>query len=597
MNASGNDAREKSETHPRKQLTSPSQTAIAGNQLAQPNRREFIGAAGSIAAAAMAAAVTTLGPVTASAANQRQRRRGGFQDEGYRRRERMYDIRVQAAEVQRRLPIPQHPDNGDEDRYERKIASYSKGLPHNASGEVDPGAYDQFLDALDSERPEDFEALRLGCTDANRQMRLVNPLSGLAFDLEGTDSHQFYQPPAPRFASAEAAGEMVELYWQALLRDVPFTEYATHPLAQTAASELSALTDFRGPRQGRRVTPQTLFRGFTPGDVRGPYISQFMLKDTPFGTEYIERRMRAPAPGSDFMTNYQEWLDVQLGCQPSRTIPFDSQRRYIRNGRDLAQWVHIDVLFQAYFNACAILSTSIDSDDPQSSGMACPLNPGNPYLHSRTQTGFGTFGPPYIVTILCEVATRALKAVWYQKWFVHRRLRPEAFGGRVHNHRTRVAQYPLHGDVLNASVTDRVFLNTGSYLLPMGFPEGSPLHPAYGAGHATVAGACVTILKALFDENYVIPNPVVPTADGLGLTRYNGPDADHLTVGGELNKLAANVGIGRNIAGVHWRSDYTESLRLGEAVAISLLRDQRTTYLEPFEGFVFTQFDGTLISV
>ncbi len=32
--------------------------------------------------------------------------------------------------------------------------------------------------------------------------------------------------------------------------------------------------------------------------------------------------------------------------------------------------------------------------------------------------------------------------------------------------------------------------------LPMAFQEGSPMHPSYGAGHATVAGACVTILKA-----------------------------------------------------------------------------------------------------
>ncbi|MEM7163573.1 MAG: hypothetical protein AAF487_14165, partial [Bacteroidota bacterium] len=42
------------------------------------------------------------------------------------------------------------------------------------------------------------------------------------------------------------------------------------------------------------------------------------------------------------------------------------------------------------------------------------------------------------------------------------------------------------------------------YFLPMAFPEGSPMHPAYGAGHATVAGACVTILKAFFDTSTVL---------------------------------------------------------------------------------------------
>ena len=130
--------------------------------------------------------------------------------------------------------------------------------------------------------------------------------------------------------------------------------------------------------------------------------------------------------------------------------------------------------------------------------------------------------------------------------------------------------------------------------MPMAFAEGCPTHPSYTAGHATVAGACVTILKALFDENHVIPNPVVPTADGLALVPYSGPP---LTVGGELNKTASNVATGRNIGGVHWRSDARESMKAGEALAISILRDQRACYNEPFNGFTFTKFDGTTITV
>ncbi len=68
-------------------------------------------------------------------------------------------------------------------------------------------------------------------------------------------------------------------------------------------------------------------------------------------------------------------------------------------------------------------------------------------------------------------------------------------------------------------------------------------------------------------------------------------------MGGELNKLASNIATGRNIAGVHWRSDATSSLALGEAVAISMLRDMRGTYNEPFNGFSLTKFDGTTITV
>ena len=102
------------------------------------------------------------------------------------------------------------------------------------------------------------------------------------------------------------------------------------------------------------------------------------------------------------------------------------------------------------------------------------------------------------------------------------------------------------------------------------------------------------MLKALFNEAFVIPNPVVASDDGLSLLPYSGPP---LTVGGELNKLAANVSLGRDAAGVHWRSDGIEGMRLGEAVALSILRDVATLYHEEFTGFTLTRFDGTPITI
>lgn len=132
----------------------------------------------------------------------------------------------------------------------------------------------------------------------------------------------------------------------------------------------------------------------------------------------------------------------------------------------------------------------------------------------------------------------------------------------------------------------------------MAFPEGSPTHPAYGAGHATVAGACVTMLKAWFDENQPLPwTPQVPNANGDGLEDYTGPDANSLTIGGELNKVAANIAIGRNMAGVHWRSDYTESVKLGEKVALSILHRQRKDYHEKGWSFTLTTFEGEKVTV
>lgn len=100
------------------------------------------------------------------------------------------------------------------------------------------------------------------------------------------------------------------------------------------------------------------------------------------------------------------------------------------------------------------------------------------------------------------------------------------------------------------------------------------------------------MLKAFFKESFIIPNPVVASDDGLTLLPYAGPP---LTVGGELNKLAANIGIGRDTAGIHWRSDASECLKIGEAVAIGILQDYRRTFNEDFSGFSFTKFDGATV--
>lgn len=504
--------------------------------------------------------------------NDNDRRRGP------NRTQEAYQFRLQMAQNEARLGEPPHPSNGDEATYGSRIGSYSKGLPHNNLGEVETAAYQTLLNALRREEPGDFERITLGLG-----RKLTNPQAGLAFELEGADPQAFAMRPAPAFASAEEAGEMAELYWMALLRDVPFQQYATNPTAAAAATDLSRPSDFRGPKEGGRVTPATLFRDNAPGCVTGPYVSQFLWLPTPFGAELMDRKMKTTAPGIDYMTTASEWLDVQRGTTSFRTPQYDATRRYLRNGRDLGEWVHIDVLFQAYFTALLCLFN-----------LGAPLDAGNPYLRSRTQIGFGTLGDPYIASLLCAIAKPALKAVWFQKWFVHRRLRPEAFGGRVHFRRTGAAAYPVHGDVLNSAAVASVASRYGTAFLPQAFPEGSPTHPSYGSGHATVAGACTTILKAFFDETWVIPNPVTVSDDGLTLAPYSGPP---LTIGGELNKLAANVSHGRNVAGVHWRTDATEAMKLGEEVAIRYLKQERASFNEDMGGFSLTKFDGTRVTV
>jgi hypothetical protein len=245
----------------------------------------------------------------------------------------------------------------------------------------------------------------------------------------------------------------------------------------------------------------------------------------------------------------------------------------------------VDVLYQAYFTAFLVLNT-----------IGAPVNPGNPYVGSTRENGFGTFGGPDFSGAIAEVACKALNVCWYQKWFVHLRPRPEAIAGIVHlinsgqGSKSDVSLSPV---ILNSQGLQQSFNKYGTWLLSQAFPEGSPTHPAYPTGHGVVAGACITVLKFFFDSDFVIPDPVVPSSDGLSLLPYNGTDAGLLTVNGELNKLGHNVSFGHGIhAGIHWRSDTDTSLLLGEAVALSFLQDKARTYNEPFT-VELTRFDGT----
>lgn len=475
-------------------------------------------------------------------------------------------------------------NNGDETRFPTFIGNYHKGLPHNNFGEVVPAAYQTLLDAVKQKAP--FAAITL-----DRGRKLVNPQAGLATDLEGPDPDKQEILSAPSVDSAEEAAEAVELYWMALLRDVPFVDFGTNADVAAAAAELSGLTDFTGPKIGGQVTPQTIFRGCTEGDTVGPFLSQFLLHPIPYGSLTVTQQQKTVMPGVDYLTNFNTWLAVQNGDRGPFNDAFDPTLRYIRSMRDLGQYVHVDALYEAYLNACLLLL-----------GSNAPFDPGNPYEAGHSdhvnQIGFATFGGPHILSLVTEVATRALKAVWYQKWMVNRRLRPEAYGGLVHQKKNGTRPgYPIHAQVLNSQAVSRTNVKYGTHLMPMAFPEGSPTHPAYGAGHATVAGACVTILKAWFDEDANLPTSIVPSVANANGTALVPVSNLQLTIGGELDKVAANIAIGRNMAGVHWRSDYNESVRLGEKVALCVLQKQRKDYHEKDWSFTVRRFDGTRVKI
>lgn len=161
-------------------------------------------------------------------------------------------------------------------------------------------------------------------------------------------------------------------------------------------------------------------------------------------------------------------------------------------------------------------------------------------------------------------------------------------------------RYPIHGDLLDSTALSETMDRVDTALLPQAYPDGSPTHPSYPGGHAVTAGSNATILKAYFDGDAEITNPVRPDPeDPTSLTTEGTPDT--LTVRGEINKLAANVSYARSWAGIHYRSDTTAGLRVGERVAAAVLSErlrQRSASAYGSRGeFDFTTFDGTEVTV
>jgi hypothetical protein len=574
------------------QTRSPQDSTAKG-----PSRRRFLSQVG----AALAGGAVLGKAAVASAQNYNPAIGDGIAalpDVSNERAAQAFAIKIKAATREAHVAIPPHTTNGDEERYSDKSGTYSKGILQDGIGLVNPAAYLSFRHAIDTGKFSDWENIITGGPRTQN-----GPLGGRAFALEGTDDAQFGNapspenqinqivvPPAPALAGKTYGTELVEMYWGSLLRDVAFTDYSINPTAIQAAAELNSMPKYLGPRDSNgTVTPDLLFRGTYPGDTIGPYVSQFMVQPTFLGSQAIDQKLNSYLAGQDFMTDPVTYEQVQNGIDSGAVVQIDPVPRYITSGRDFGTFTRQDVLFQAYFVAFLVMNT-----------IGVPRNPGNPYVPSTKQNGFGTFGGPDVAATLTAVARLALNSVWYQKWWIHLRHRPESGGAIVRQILTgngNTLQGHVNDNVLNSHAVQASFSKYGDYFLSQSFPEGSPTHPSYPTGHGSVAGACITVLKFFFDGSFVIPNPVVPTDDGQTLLPYTGGDAGQITVNGELNKLANNVSFGHGIhPGIHWRTDTSASVQLGEAVAISALQDRALTYAEPFT-INLTKIDGTIATI
>jgi len=400
-----------------------------------------------------------------------------------------------------------------------------------------------------------------------------------------------------------------------------------------------------------------------PGDGDGVYSNASIR----YGSQEIDQKVTFFPEAVDYMLHWNAYLDVQNGADfGDANNRSHLPRRFIHTPRDLATYVRFDQLYQAYLNACLYMLGTKEFDLQKPVIVNDIEGPGFPDRSSSdSRQGFATFGGPHVLSLLTEVATRCLKAVRRQKYNYHRRARPERVGAlltmeagafneaenqksltastssTLHKMRTRLgpllamvnehnrsrrddtsirADRPARKDKAAAterSHADPHLLNDQqqldpagwddlkNFLLPMALAEGSPMHPSYGAGHATVAGGCVTMLKAFF---HTVESDGTPVAWPAGLAvfdveskgeklrdiRSSLPASDPVTISGELNKLAANISIGRNMAGVHFYTDYYESVRMGERVTTGILMEHLSQKDEPLE-MSFESFDGDLI--
>jgi hypothetical protein len=577
------------------------------------------------------------------------------------------------------------------------IGNFHKTLPHNDYGEVDPASYRTFKETcleIEAGSPLSFEAIARGPltppfavgadpSATGTGAKFTNPLAGAASENLGPDPKTLEMPPAPSILSASTVAEMVELYWMALLHDVPLLAFepecngaepcnkvdqsdrnmvneAIHEIRKYYSDALDADAEMIGGLRLGLDLPKkmvkkdgcpcevkldldlsTLFRCGLHDEQYGPLISQFFLQNVAYGVQTIDTKQTPYIKDKDFLTNHNDWLRAQntgkdkfgrdygtcnfYGDQlAGRETYYPTVSRHISTMRDLARFVNRDALHQAYFNAALFLDS-----------IGAPVDDGNPYKRNIyvREGGFGTLGGPDLLTLVSEVASRSLKVVWRQKWLVHRRARPEVYGGLVqmqfNGFNGTKRNYGIPASIAASKAANKIMQhnkmqNGGTdetLFLPMAFSAGSPSHPAYGAGHATVAGACVTVLKAWFDEDAKLgallanakadgrrkdpnelkgllqPGARINGEDFCEPQPYCGADADKITVGGELNKVACNVAMGRSMGGVHWRSDNSRSLRLGEKIAIEILKKRTLEYAEKPVSFTFRSFDNKKIHI
>lgn len=447
--------------------------------------------------------------------------------------------------------------------------------------------------------------------------RLADPFCILDVELEGKYKSTFGIPLPPHPLSNQAAAELLEVYAMALLReyDLEFFnntsflsrvtspngyEYAIQILVHLNDSMVNS--NLNGPRANRvnnNLYLTSLFRGNSQGDLIGPYISQFFYYESAVGNYILDQKyFLLPNNGDQLRTDYdfgkteEYFRDLWNGVPKSSNLQLNF--RYLRTIRDLAIYINRDQIWQPFFVTATIL-----------------LNRGVPtgFYTSNRRTDGGRFinlGVVDLYTLMMKAVKLAMNATWVWKW-CQLKQRPEELAYQVHISKL----YPdlsldFPNFLMNSPILTKIFEKHGKYLMPLAYSNGSPCHPSYPAGHATIAGAMSTILKAWFNCDSMMTS-VIASEDGQSLLFYKGwyetitrnnsiLDKMYLNIGHELDKMASNCSYSRCMAGIHYRSDCESGILLGEKVAIELLKDEVLKYDDNI-AFQFRKRNGEVVKI
>jgi hypothetical protein len=405
------------------------------------------------------------------------------------------------------------------------------------------------------------------------------------------------------------------VYWQALLRDVPFAEFrdgTDNRDVLAACEELSRLSDFRGPKANGRVTPGTCSAAAcstsTPADRTGRAVTPPGVLDGPWSRSScsatalrraVDRaRIRTTTPASEFLTEYDEWLRAQNGEAPRGQLRFDPTPRYIAPG---GTWRSPSGRADAGLGGADAARHPAAGPDPRY-GRACSRWRSRHEPH-RTRTAGRETSPRarHLRSTTCKPCSRGdqlrPRAAYWQKWFVHRTLRPEAYGGLAHH---RLANGVATTRCTTTSCARRRSTapgrSTGTYLLSQTTPRLARSSPPTPAAARAIGGVTATLLKAFFDESRCIADPVQPDPrDPTRLVPYSGPP---LTVAGDSTSWGANLRHGRNWMGIHWcvRRRRCDGDRRGGGDR-PCCATSATPSREAFDGFTLTRFRRQPVTV